>query len=106
MNDQYLIPANSKRSMLIFGFFEPIDLIIFGTGALITTVLLFTIGTNTIKEMFGILLPLIISTIMVAPIPNHRNVWKFTANLYKYFSNQKDYKWRGWCVIDERKEEK
>ena len=38
--NQYLIPANSKRSMLILGLFEVIDLWIFGIGALITFILI------------------------------------------------------------------
>lgn len=106
MNEQYLIPANSKRSMLIFGLFEPVDLIIFSIGAVITFVMLLTIKTNTIKDMLGILTPLIISAIMVAPIPNHRNVWNFTANVYKFFKNRRSYRWKGWCVIDEKPEQK
>jgi hypothetical protein len=33
---QYLIPANSKRSMLIFGLFTKFELIMEGTGIGIT----------------------------------------------------------------------
>lgn len=104
MNSQYLIPANSKRSMLILGLFTPIDLAIFGVGVLITVVLLFTINTNEIREMMIILTPLIISSIMVAPVPNHRNVWNFTANIYKYFTNARRYYWRGWCITNGEEE--
>lgn len=101
MNQQFLIPSNSKRSMLIFGFFEPIDLIIFGIGAVITFIMLFTLDTNTISELVGVLIPLIISSVMVAPVPNHRNVWQFTANVYYFFSHPRKYYWKGWCVINE-----
>ena len=40
MGNEYLIPANSKKSMLILGFFNPTDLIIFGSGCLVTFILL------------------------------------------------------------------
>lgn len=104
MNGNYLIPANSKRSMLILGMFTPIDLAIFGVGAGITMALMFTIKTNTLKEMLVILLPLIFSSIMVAPVPNHRNVWNLTANVYKYFVNPRRYYWKGWCVTNGEEE--
>ena len=32
MNNTYLIPANTKKSMLIFGVFNTVDMIIFGVG--------------------------------------------------------------------------
>ena len=40
MNDSYLIPANSKKSLMIFGLFYTFDLILFGTGVGITLLLL------------------------------------------------------------------
>ena len=39
-NNQYLIPANSKNSMLILGLFNTVDLIICGTGMTLTIILL------------------------------------------------------------------
>ena len=44
-NNQYMIPANSKNSMLILGMFNATDLIICGTGMTITLILLFIIKT-------------------------------------------------------------
>ena len=32
MNNNYLIPANSKKSQLYFGLFNKFDLILFGSG--------------------------------------------------------------------------
>ena len=40
MNQTFLVPANSKRSALIFGFFKPVDLIIFGVGTGLSLILL------------------------------------------------------------------
>lgn len=101
MKSNFLIPANSKRSMLILGVFSPIDLAIFSTGAVLTIILMLSFHAATIQDVFMILTPLIISTIMVLPVPNHRNMWQLTANVYQYLSNRRTYFWRGWCVIND-----
>ena len=98
--NQYLIPANSKRSMLILGLFTPIDLIIVGVGGGITAMLMFIISAGTLKDVITILTPLLISVAMVLPVPNHRNIWQLTANIYNYFSKRRTYYWRGWCFIN------
>ena len=41
---QFLIPANSKKSMLIFGVFTTFDLILFGSGIGVTILLLLIIA--------------------------------------------------------------
>lgn len=99
MQQQYLIPANSKRSMLILGLFTPIDLIIFGIGAGLTFILMMAIKATTINDVMVILTPVLITGIMVLPVPNHRNIWQLTANVYNYFSNRRTYYWRGWCML-------
>ena len=98
--NQYLIPANSKRSMLILGLFTPIDLIIIGVGGGMTTMLMLIMSASTLKDVITILTPLLISTAMVLPVPNHRNIWQLTANIYNYFSKRRTYYWRGWCFIN------
>ena len=99
MDDNYLIPANTKRSMLIFGLFKPIDLAIFGVGLLITGILMIILGTDTMGLVVLDLMPLLIGTAMVAPVPNHRNFWTFSVNVYTYYANQRKYRWRGWCML-------
>ena len=99
MNDKYLIPANTKRSMLIFGLFKPIDLIIFIVGAVLTIGLVAALGTDTPAQVLVGLAPLLISVLMVSPVPNHRNLWTFTVNVYTYFTSQRKYRWRGWCML-------
>ena len=96
--NQFLIPANSKRSMLIFGLFTPIDLIIIGVGGSITGLLMLIIEATTLQDIGIILTPLLISAAMVAPVPNHRNVWNLSANIYNYFSKRRTYYWKGWCM--------
>lgn len=100
MKDAYLIPANSKRSMLIFGLFAPIDLIIFAVGAGLTIILMLTFQASTLQDVFMILLPLLISTTLVLPVPNHRNVWTLASNVYQYLSNRRTFFWRGWCMTN------
>ena len=97
--DRYLIPANSKRSMLILSLFTPVDLIIVGVGGFITTILLFLIHVETTTDILIVLTPLLIASAMVVPVPNHRNVWQLTANILYYFTNQRKYRWRGWCML-------
>ena len=97
--NQYLIPANSKRSMLILSLFTPVDLIIVGVGGFITTILLFLIHVETTTDILIVLTPVLISAAMVIPVPNHRNVWQLTANILSYFTNQRKYRWRGWCML-------
>ena len=55
--NQYLIPANSKRSMLILGLFTPIDLIIIGVGGGMTTMLMLIMSASTLKDVITILTP-------------------------------------------------
>lgn len=97
--DRYLIPANSKRSMLILSLFAPIDLIIVGVGGAITIFLLLLINIETTTDILIVLTPVLIATAMVIPVPNHRNVWQLTANILYYFTNQRKYRWRGWCML-------
>lgn len=100
MKNAYLIPANSKRSMLILGLFTPIDLAIFLTGAGLTIILMLSYHAVTMGDVIMILTPLLISTTMVMPVPNHRNIWTLTANIYHYLSNRRTYFWRGWCMTN------
>ena len=96
--ESYLIPANSKKSMLILGFFNPTDLIIFGTGCVITFLLLFILNTSDLKEAFMIITPALIGAFLVLPVPNHHNIRTFIGNVIHYFTNRRSYYWRGWCI--------
>lgn len=101
--NQYLIPANSKRSMLIFGLFEPIDLIILGVGLFISIILaaIFYSQESSVGEIFEMMSPFIVTVVMVLPIPNHRNLWQLTVHIYEFFTNRRQYIWRGWCVLND-----
>lgn len=97
-NNSYLIPANSKKSMLILGFFNLTDLIIFGTCCIITFLLLFILDTTSLKQAILIITPAIIGAFLVLPVPNHHNIRTFIGNIYHYFTNRRSYYWRGWCI--------
>lgn len=99
-NYDYLIPANSKKSMLILGMFNMNDLFILGTGLTITVILLFVMKTNSLQSAVIILIPLLTSATLVLPLPNEHNVRTFVKNVYDYFANQKEYRWKGWCIKD------
>ena len=103
-NNLYLIPANSKRSMLIFGVFRDVDLILFGTGIFISLILLFAIPGDSIKEVLIKLSPLCISGFLVVPLGYYHNVLCFFIDVYLFFMNRRVYLWKGWCASDGAKE--
>jgi hypothetical protein len=95
--NNYLISANSKRSMLIFGIFRPVDLGIFITGGVLTFLLIFINNPQDMTDVFVDLLPLLIGAVMITPVPNQMNIWSFTVNVYSFLIHQRNFRWRGWC---------
>ena len=98
--NNFLIPANSKKSQLIFNFFTVTDLIVFSIGALFTKILLVAFETNNIYVILLECTPLLISGFLVMPIIHYHNVMTFLGNIFAFFFNQRMYKWKGWCVKD------
>ena len=103
MNNQYLIPANTKKSKLILNIFTPIDLIIFITGVVFTFALLMMIKSNSFGTTILLLVPALISTFLILPIPNYHNMRIFIRNIYSFFTNRRRYYWKGWCMRDEER---
>ena len=83
----YLIPANSKKSQLIFNVFRIIDLIILLTGAVITTILMFVFKGDSIKELMIKLAPVGICLFLVMPLPFYHNVLVYLQELTTFFLN-------------------
>ena len=108
--NQYLIPANSKKSQLIFSVFRPIDLGIVLIGGLVTLIMMFAVPGDTIGALFIKFLPIGFSLMLVLPIPYYHNILVFLQEFYIYIVNQKKYIWRGWCASygfdDENKNKK
>lgn len=98
INGGYLIPANTKRGELIFGVFTLPDLMLFIIGIFISLVLIFTLGTDETLNAIISLLPAVIAGFLVAiPIANYRNVLTFIKSMISFYTNQRNYKWKGWC---------
>ena len=98
--NNYLIPANTKKSKLILGFFTPIDLAIFGVGCTITIIMLFLFQGMSLSMALIILMPAMISGFLVIPVPNYHNVLQLLTNIFTFFLNRKRYYWKGWCIRD------
>ncbi len=107
MNNQYLIPANTKRGQLIFGIFMLNDLIIFGIGIGITLLALVIMSlTDTMSNITSILaiLPGLVAVFLVFPFPNYHNIRTAIGELIAFYTNRQKYKWRGWCASYEFKD--
>jgi hypothetical protein len=97
-NNRYLIPANSKRSLLIFGLFKKIDLIIFGIGISSTLILMLVLPLTSLFATILALFPGMIAGFLVMPFRNFINVRIFLTELYSFYSNRRIYVWRGWSI--------
>lgn len=98
MDYNYLVPANSKKQNLIFGFLDKLDLIILVTGITISFILLLILPVAEIWGVIVTLLPVGTAAFLVFPIANYHNSRVFFQEMYKfYFVNRRKYVWRGWC---------
>ncbi len=100
MNDNYLIPANTKSGSLILGIFKPFDLILLGTGVLFSLILLMSLSMNYTWQVILVVTPGLLSAFLVIPIPNYHNVLTIIIECYNFFTNRRSYIWKGWCVKD------
>lgn len=98
MNNMYLIPANSKKSLLIFSVFRVFDLILFGSGAVVTLIFLFAFSGNTLLEFIIKIAPVGITGLMVMPVPYYHNVLVFFTEMFNFYKNRRIYLWEGWCA--------
>ena len=101
MNDNYLIPANTKRGQLILGLFTPIDLIIFLSGLAVTFLLISILPMDITWVAILSVMPGIICSLLVAPVAYYHNVRQLIIEIYKYFSGRNRFVWKGWCYLDE-----
>ncbi len=106
MNNNFIIPANTKKSQLILGFFTPSDLIIFGTGVSLTIILLLFMQDASFIELVFILLPALITGFLVMPVPHYHNILQLLTNIITFYNGRRRYYWRGWCVRDEYGDDK
>lgn len=97
MND-YLIPANSKKSQLIFSIFRPVDLLVFGIGIAASLLLMFVFKGDSVSELVIKLAPAAVTGMLVMPMPYYHNIMVFLREAMLWFTGQKRYLWRGWCA--------
>ncbi len=105
--NQFLIPANTKRGQLILNRFRPVDLAILLTGVTITMgllIILTNVETDTIWKLIAVI-PGLLAVGLVVPIPNYHNVMVCIGEIISYYSNNRNYKWRGWCAVYESERE-
>ena len=100
MYGEYLIPANTKRGRLIFGWFRPFDLALFGCGLLVTLILLAFLPLVNTWVVILILSPALITAFLVMPVPYYHNMLNIIVELYEYLTNRQTYRWKGWCWKD------
>ena len=101
--NQYLIPANSKKSMLIFGLFRPFDLALFGIGVGITLLLLMILPVSELVYAIIALAPALVTGFLVFPIPNYHNIRTVIMSVWKFYTERRVYYWKGWCVHEQTK---
>ena len=104
MRNQYLVPANSKKSQLIFGFFTWPDLILCLVGAAITIALLIILKNPTTVELIIAIIPVLIAAGLVMPVRNYHNVMQLLNNILDFYTNTRKYYLTGWCVKDDTDE--
>lgn len=106
MNNIYLIPANAKKSLLIFGMFNKFDLILFGSGCLVTLLLILTIPTGDLIWSVVAILPASICGLLVFPVPNYHNTLGGIKSIIRYFRERRNFIWKGWCFSEKAEESK
>lgn len=100
--DEYLVPANSKKSMLMFSLFRKIDLIFLISGVVLTFILALVMSIDTITQTIIVLLPSLIAIALVSPVPYYHNIMQLIVNIYIFYTNRRKFLWKGWCYkLDE-----
>lgn len=106
MNETFLIPANSKKSMLIFGVFTPYDLILFGIGLFVTIIALLAVPLDNLFVTLLALSPGLITGFLVLPVPNYHNVRTIIKSIFDFYTTRQKFVWKGWCFVNGEEENK
>lgn len=102
----YLIPANSKKSTLIFSVFTVFDLILFACGITTTLLMLVIFELENIWITAMVLAPACITGFLVMPVANYHNIFTILQNAIIFFTNNQRYIWKGWCFAHEKEKQK
>ena len=83
--------------------FRPVDLAILVTGVVVTLLLLLLLNdASTLIRILSIF-PLVVCALLVFAIPNYHNSLVAIQEIINFYSNNRNYKWRGWCAVYESK---
>lgn len=96
----YLIPANTKRSMLYFSVFTKLDLIIFGIGIALTFILFLILPVEQLLFAIIAIAPGCICGFLVIPVPNYHNIRTVIKIAYEFYTTRQRFVWKGWCIKD------
>lgn len=105
MNNNYLIPANSKKSLMLFGMFYKFDLFLFGCGIAATLIMIWLLPVADIKVAIISIAPAAITGFLVFPVPHYHNVLTVIISTWRFFTTRQKFVWKGWCVTSEFKED-
>lgn len=97
----YLVPANTKKALLIMGMFRPVDVIIFGVGIGVSVIGLLIFSDISTVITLICCIPMLISLILVMPIPNYHNTLVALQSILRFYNERRRYIWKGWCIYDE-----
>ena len=100
MNNTFLIPANSKKSMLYFGVFNTTDLILFSSGLGLSLLLLVILPIDTLLYALIAIAPGSICGFLVMPVPNYHNIRTIIMVAWEFYTTRQRYIWKGWCIRD------
>ena len=100
MDNMYLIPANSKKSMLLFGLFTKVDLALFSIGVGTSLLLLMILPIESILMAVIALAPGLVCAFLVFPVPNYHNIRTVIQLAWQFYTTRQKYIWRGWCYKD------
>ena len=104
--NNYLIPANTKKSLLKFGVFNTFDLILFGSGIAVSLILLLLLPVEQLKFAIIAILPGLVTGFLVFPIPYYHNILTVIINFFTFFTTRQQFVWKGWCVTDGEEDSK
>lgn len=98
--DGYLIPANSKKSMLMFGVFNKKDLFVIGIALGISLLLLLVLDISSLPLGLLAITPGLVGSFLVFPIPNYHNMVTVIREVYNFYTTRQKFVWKGWCFTD------
>ncbi len=106
MDNMYLIPANSKKSMLLFGLFNKFDLALFLIGISVSLLLLMILPIDQLLFAILALAPGVTCAFLVFPVPNYHNIRTVIKLAWEFYTTRQKYIWRGWCYNGEETNKK